>query len=157
VVARKSASDSAVALARSATTAKLTAGFGIFGGWGWFAATTWHSAQSFSESLRPAAASPSGCACCAWPPMAIIPKSAAAAAIPRMVFRSSPVGHGASLSRFAVYDKTAALPCAIRHPNTMLAALAADGRPAMRLDGKIAVIFGAGQSPGEGIGNGRAT
>ena len=29
--------------------------------------------------------------------------------------------------------------------------------PAMRLQGKIAVIIGAGQSPGEGIGNGRAT
>jgi NAD(P)-dependent dehydrogenase (short-subunit alcohol dehydrogenase family) len=28
---------------------------------------------------------------------------------------------------------------------------------AMRLEGKIAVIIGAGQSPGEGIGNGRAT
>src|SRR5579863_9554381 len=28
---------------------------------------------------------------------------------------------------------------------------------AMRLDGKIAVVIGAGQSPGEGIGNGRAT
>src|ERR1700691_4394978 len=27
----------------------------------------------------------------------------------------------------------------------------------MRLKGKIAVIVGAGQSPGEGIGNGRAT
>jgi NAD(P)-dependent dehydrogenase (short-subunit alcohol dehydrogenase family) len=27
----------------------------------------------------------------------------------------------------------------------------------MRLDGKIAVVIGAGQSPGEGIGNGRAT
>src|SRR3981081_2160718 len=27
----------------------------------------------------------------------------------------------------------------------------------MRLGGKIAVIIGAGQSPGEGIGNGRAT
>src|ERR1700691_3604532 len=27
----------------------------------------------------------------------------------------------------------------------------------MRLQGKIAVIVGAGQSPGEGIGNGRAT
>jgi NAD(P)-dependent dehydrogenase (short-subunit alcohol dehydrogenase family) len=27
----------------------------------------------------------------------------------------------------------------------------------MRLDGKIAIIIGAGQSPGEGIGNGRAT
>ena len=27
----------------------------------------------------------------------------------------------------------------------------------MRLDGKVAVIIGAGQSPGEGIGNGRAT
>src|SRR5882724_7788898 len=27
----------------------------------------------------------------------------------------------------------------------------------MRLEGKIAVIIGAGQSPGEGIGNGRAT
>jgi NAD(P)-dependent dehydrogenase (short-subunit alcohol dehydrogenase family) len=27
----------------------------------------------------------------------------------------------------------------------------------MRLAGKIAVIIGAGQSPGEGIGNGRAT
>jgi len=27
----------------------------------------------------------------------------------------------------------------------------------MRLDGKIAIIMGAGQSPGEGIGNGRAT
>src|SRR6185295_3755681 len=26
-----------------------------------------------------------------------------------------------------------------------------------RLDGKIAIIVGAGQSPGEGIGNGRAT
>src|SRR5438132_9315633 len=28
---------------------------------------------------------------------------------------------------------------------------------AMRLQGKIAVVVGAGQSPGEGIGNGRAT
>src|SRR3954467_6603698 len=28
---------------------------------------------------------------------------------------------------------------------------------AMRLEGKIAVVIGAGQSPGEGIGNGRAT
>ena len=27
----------------------------------------------------------------------------------------------------------------------------------MRLEGKIAVIIGAGQSPGEGVGNGRAT
>src|SRR6201981_3780513 len=27
----------------------------------------------------------------------------------------------------------------------------------MRLDGKVAVIIGAGQSPGEGVGNGRAT
>jgi NAD(P)-dependent dehydrogenase (short-subunit alcohol dehydrogenase family) len=27
----------------------------------------------------------------------------------------------------------------------------------MRLEGKIAVIVGAGQSPGEGMGNGRAT
>jgi NAD(P)-dependent dehydrogenase (short-subunit alcohol dehydrogenase family) len=27
----------------------------------------------------------------------------------------------------------------------------------MRLDGKVAIIVGAGQSPGEGIGNGRAT
>ena len=27
----------------------------------------------------------------------------------------------------------------------------------MRLEGKIAVIVGAGQSPGEGTGNGRAT
>jgi len=27
----------------------------------------------------------------------------------------------------------------------------------MRLSGKIAGIIGAGQSPGEGIGNGRAT
>src|SRR3954447_26287757 len=27
----------------------------------------------------------------------------------------------------------------------------------MRLEGKIAVVIGAGQSPGEGIGNGRAT
>src|SRR5579862_7776634 len=30
-------------------------------------------------------------------------------------------------------------------------------RRAMRLAGKIAVVVGAGQSPGEGIGNGRAT
>src|SRR5207237_10085982 len=28
---------------------------------------------------------------------------------------------------------------------------------AMRLKGKVAVVIGAGQSPGEGIGNGRAT
>jgi NAD(P)-dependent dehydrogenase (short-subunit alcohol dehydrogenase family) len=27
----------------------------------------------------------------------------------------------------------------------------------MRLEGKIAIVVGAGQSPGEGIGNGRAT
>ena len=27
----------------------------------------------------------------------------------------------------------------------------------MRLEGKVAVIIGAGQSPGEGVGNGRAT
>ena len=27
----------------------------------------------------------------------------------------------------------------------------------MRLEGKIAVIIGAGQGPGEGMGNGRAT
>ena len=27
----------------------------------------------------------------------------------------------------------------------------------MRLEGKIAVVIGAGQSPGEGIGNGRTT
>src|SRR5947207_14126265 len=27
----------------------------------------------------------------------------------------------------------------------------------MRLEGKIAIVIGAGQSPGEGIGNGRAT
>jgi NAD(P)-dependent dehydrogenase (short-subunit alcohol dehydrogenase family) len=27
----------------------------------------------------------------------------------------------------------------------------------MRLEGKVALIVGAGQSPGEGIGNGRAT
>src|SRR5882724_9743109 len=31
-----------------------------------------------------------------------------------------------------------------------------EGAP-MRLQGKIAVVVGAGQSPGEGIGNGRAT
>src|SRR6266446_1218150 len=31
------------------------------------------------------------------------------------------------------------------------------GGVAMRLEGKVAVIVGAGQSPGEGIGNGRAT
>jgi NAD(P)-dependent dehydrogenase (short-subunit alcohol dehydrogenase family) len=31
------------------------------------------------------------------------------------------------------------------------------GRKGMRLRGKIAIIVGAGQSPGEGIGNGRAT
>src|SRR6516164_4249167 len=31
------------------------------------------------------------------------------------------------------------------------------GRLGMRLEGKIAVVIGAGQSPGEGIGNGRAT
>src|SRR5690242_21725440 len=30
-------------------------------------------------------------------------------------------------------------------------------RAAMRLEGKVAIIVGAGQSPGEGIGNGRAT
>lgn len=29
--------------------------------------------------------------------------------------------------------------------------------PAKRLDGKVAVVFGGGQGPGEGIGNGRAT
>lgn len=29
--------------------------------------------------------------------------------------------------------------------------------PSKRLDGKVAVVFGAGQSPGEGLGNGRAT
>jgi NAD(P)-dependent dehydrogenase (short-subunit alcohol dehydrogenase family) len=29
--------------------------------------------------------------------------------------------------------------------------------PAKRLDGKVAVVLGAGQSPGEGLGNGRAT
>src|SRR5690606_30615020 len=29
--------------------------------------------------------------------------------------------------------------------------------PARRLDGKVAVVMGAGQSPGEGFGNGRAT
>ena len=29
--------------------------------------------------------------------------------------------------------------------------------PAKRLEGKVAVIMGAGQSPGEGCGNGRAT
>jgi NAD(P)-dependent dehydrogenase (short-subunit alcohol dehydrogenase family) len=28
--------------------------------------------------------------------------------------------------------------------------------PSKRLDGKVAVVFGAGQSPGEGLGNGRA-
>ena len=28
--------------------------------------------------------------------------------------------------------------------------------PAKRLEGKVAVVFGAGQSPGEGLGNGRA-
>ena len=27
----------------------------------------------------------------------------------------------------------------------------------MRLKGKVAIVIGAGQSPGEGIGNGRAT
>ena len=27
----------------------------------------------------------------------------------------------------------------------------------MRLNGKIAIVVGAGQSPGEGMGNGRAT
>ena len=27
----------------------------------------------------------------------------------------------------------------------------------MRLEGKIAIVVGAGQGPGEGIGNGRAT
>src|SRR6202007_2616614 len=32
-----------------------------------------------------------------------------------------------------------------------------DRTRAMRLAGKIAVVVGAGQSPGEGIGNGRAT
>src|SRR6185437_332100 len=31
------------------------------------------------------------------------------------------------------------------------------GGTIMRLEGKVAVIVGAGQSPGEGIGNGRAT
>jgi NAD(P)-dependent dehydrogenase (short-subunit alcohol dehydrogenase family) len=31
------------------------------------------------------------------------------------------------------------------------------GNTVVRLDGKIAVVIGAGQSPGEGIGNGRAT
>src|SRR5207302_7554290 len=31
------------------------------------------------------------------------------------------------------------------------------GSYAMRLEGKIAIVIGAGQSPGEGIGNGRAT
>ncbi len=29
--------------------------------------------------------------------------------------------------------------------------------PSNRLEGKVAVVFGAGQSPGEGLGNGRAT
>ncbi len=29
--------------------------------------------------------------------------------------------------------------------------------PAKRLEGKVAVVFGGGQSPGEGLGNGRAT
>jgi NAD(P)-dependent dehydrogenase (short-subunit alcohol dehydrogenase family) len=29
--------------------------------------------------------------------------------------------------------------------------------PSKRLDGKVAVVIGAGQSPGEGVGNGRAT
>ena len=29
--------------------------------------------------------------------------------------------------------------------------------PAQRLAGKVAVVIGAGQSPGEGLGNGRAT
>ena len=28
--------------------------------------------------------------------------------------------------------------------------------PRLRLEGKVAVVFGAGQSPGEGLGNGRA-
>ena len=27
----------------------------------------------------------------------------------------------------------------------------------MRLEGKVAIVIGAGQSPGEGMGNGRAT
>src|SRR5215218_6498903 len=31
------------------------------------------------------------------------------------------------------------------------------GNRTMRLEGKIALVIGAGQSPGEGIGNGRAT
>ena len=29
--------------------------------------------------------------------------------------------------------------------------------PALRLEGKVAVVMGAGQSPSEGFGNGRAT
>src|SRR5438067_554495 len=29
--------------------------------------------------------------------------------------------------------------------------------PAKRLEGKVAVVFGGGQSPGDGLGNGRAT
>jgi NAD(P)-dependent dehydrogenase (short-subunit alcohol dehydrogenase family) len=32
-----------------------------------------------------------------------------------------------------------------------------DGQETMRLEGKIAIVIGAGQGPGEGMGNGRAT
>jgi NAD(P)-dependent dehydrogenase (short-subunit alcohol dehydrogenase family) len=35
-------------------------------------------------------------------------------------------------------------------------ASAAGRTPRLRLEGKVAVVFGAGQSPGEGLGNGRA-
>jgi NAD(P)-dependent dehydrogenase (short-subunit alcohol dehydrogenase family) len=31
-----------------------------------------------------------------------------------------------------------------------------NGSPVMRLEGKVAVVTGAGQTQGEGIGNGRA-
>jgi len=46
--------------------------------------------------------------------------------------------------------------CEGRHHRGILEHLL-QGVPAMRLEGKVAVIVGAGQSPGEGIGNGRAT
>src|ERR1700730_16714228 len=42
-------------------------------------------------------------------------------------------------------------------PCVMLVARYMGMEGAMRLQGKIAVVIGAGQSPGEGIGNGRAT
>src|SRR6202161_4053761 len=44
-----------------------------------------------------------------------------------------------------------------RHTRSVIAAQWPNPRSAMRLKDKIAIVVGAGQSPGEGMGNGRAT